>query len=153
MIYSFILRWRRLCVVGIQSEFEHIFLLWRGPFFWSSATAGEHTRDSWQTCLSNPVGPSFEWLVNLSPSFERPPDLWLLFKITDLILSFKSHVFFVYSWLSEHTFFRFCWSYLRTEISVTLPIGKKLYSSPSSFIFSFLWNHYCYIIKEWFFLY
>ena len=32
-----------------------------------------------------------------------------------------------------------CWSYLRTEISVTLSIGNKLYSSPSSFIFSFQW--------------
>ena len=35
-------------------------------------------------------------------------------------------------WLSELTYFRFfpviCWSYLRTEISVTLSIVNKLYS-------------------------
>ena len=32
-----------------------------------------------------------------------------------------------------------CWSYLRTEISVTLSIGNKLYSSPSFFIIFFQW--------------
>ena len=31
-----------------------------------------------------------------------------------------------------------CWAYLQTEISVTLSLGYKLYSSPSSFIFSTL---------------
>ena len=73
--------------------------------------------------------------------------LCLQSKITDLIFSLKSqaeiwtsslpHVFSVYGWLSELTYFRFfpviCWSYLRAEIPVTLSIGNKLYSSPSSF--------------------
>ena len=74
-------------------------------------------------------------------------------KITYLMLSFKSHaeiwtwllahIFSVYGWVSEFTyicccFFRvICWSYLRTEISVILSTGNKLYSRhfPLFFIF------------------
>ena len=67
-------------------------------------------------------------------------------KITDLILPFNfyagiwtrplAHVFSVYGWLSELTYFRFfwwlffpviCWSYLQTEISITLSTGNKLF--------------------------
>ena len=72
-------------------------------------------------------------------------------KTTDLILSFNSHteiwtclfthIFSVYDWLLELTYFHFFpeiwWSYLWTEISVTLSTGNKLYSLPSSFIFLF----------------
>ena len=78
-------------------------------------------------------------------------------KITYLILSFNSHeeiwthvfayVFFVNGWLSELIYFRFfpviCWSFLRTEISVTLSTGNKLH--PPLF-FSFLWNHFVDVI-------
>ena len=40
-------------------------------------------------------------------------------------------------------FFLVIWSYLQTEISVTLSTGNKLHSSPSSFIFfSFLWKRF-----------
>ena len=55
--------------------------------------------------------------AGLSPSLERPLDLHLQSKITDLIFSLKSqteiwtsslpHVFSVYGWLSELTYFRF----------------------------------------------
>ena len=64
--------------------------------------------------------------------------------------SSSPHVFSVYGWLSELTYFQcfpvICWSYLQTEVSVTLSIGNKQYSSPFSFIFSFLWNHFVDVI-------
>ena len=56
---------------------------------------------------------------------------------------FTSNIFCL--WLVIGTYILFpviCWSYLWMEISVTLSIGNKLYSSPFSFIFSFLWNHF-----------
>ena len=80
-----------------------------------------------------------EWPAGLSPSLERPVDLCLLTKITDLILSLKSHAeiwtssphVFCCLWLviGTYTLLGFFpvihWSYLRTEISVILSIGKK----------------------------
>ena len=45
--------------------------------------------------------------VELTGLPERPADLCLLSKIADLILCFKSHVFSVYGWLSELTYFCF----------------------------------------------
>ena len=112
-----------------QREFAHIFLLWRVPFLWSSAPTGEHTRgadkSAWETNGSLPLSratigslPSVQnyrtYIVFLSPmqKYEHP-----------LLPTY----FFVYSWLSELTYFRFvpviCWFYLQTEISVTLSIG------------------------------
>ena len=94
-----------------------------------------------------------KWPADLFPSLERPADLYLHSKFTDLILSFQvpcssmnilfaSRIFlFVASYRNLHTSVFFpviCWSYLRTEISVTLSIGNKLYSSASTFVFSFL---------------
>ena len=40
-----------------------------------------------------------------------------------------------------------CWSYLRTEISIILSIGNKLYSCRHILYFSFLWKPLC-----WFYL-
>ena len=88
---------------------------------------------------------------------EWPAGLRLQSKITDLILSFQvpcgytnilfAHVFFC-SWLVIGTFILpifpvICWSYLRTEISVTLSIGNKLYSRHHILYFSFLWKPPC----------
>ena len=91
--------------------------------------------------------PPLERPANLFPLFERPLDLCLQSKITELILSFQvpcgsinilfaSRIFL----FMELTFVRFffpviCWSYLWTKISVTLSIGNKLYFPPCSFIF------------------
>ena len=110
------------------------------------------------------LSPSLERPADLSPSLERPADLtpllewpadhYFLSKLTDLILSFQvpcgsmnilfaSHILlFMAGYQNLQTFVFFpviCWSYLRTEIFVTQSIGNKLYSSPSSFIFAFLW--------------
>ena len=60
-----------------------------------------------------------------------------------------AHVFFCL-WLVIGTYilpgFFFsviCWSYLRTEISVSLSIGNKLYSRQHILYFSFLWKPLC----------
>ena len=93
-----------------------------------------------------------EWPVNLSPSLEWPVNLCLQSKITDLILSFKSHVFFCL-WLVIGTYIlRFfpviCWSYLRTQISLILSTGNKFNSRHHSLSFSFLWNHFVDVILQ-----
>ena len=94
-------------------------------------------------------------------SLEQPEDLLFQSKISDLILPLYSHAeiwisssptyFSVYVWLSQFTyswvFFPvICWSYLWTEISVTLSIGKKLYSRHNLLFFSFLWDHFVDVI-------
>ena len=77
------------------------------------------------------------------PSLERPEDLSFSPKLQTLYCLFKSHVQ-VWTFSSLHIFFCLWlvirtyiirWSYLWTETSVTLSIGNKLYSLPSSFIF------------------
>ena len=116
-----------LCSRNTVREFAHIFLLWRGPFLWSTATAGKHTqgagRSAWVTSGSllslerlADLPTSLERSADLSPSLERPADLCLQSKITDIILSFRipcgnmnilfANVFSVYCWLSELTYFR-----------------------------------------------
>ena len=92
-----------------------------------------------------------EWPAGLPLSLDRPADLCLQSNITDPLLSFQipcgsMNILFAsrIGWLSELSYFRFfspviCWSYLRMEISVTLSMGNKLYSSPSSSILFFLW--------------
>ena len=128
--YIFILRWRRFCVVVIQSERIRTYL---------SSVAGTlivklcngwrtHMR-SRQVCLSDQrvsaFSPKLQTLYSLSSpkrKYEYPLCLaYFLFMACNRNL---------------HTFVFFpviCWSSLRTEISVTLSIGDKLYSSPSSF--------------------
>ena len=119
-IYIFILRQRRLCEVGIQSERV-------------------------RTC-----GGRRTYTGELTGLLVWPADLCLLSKITDLILSFESHVFSVYGSLSELTYFRcftvICWSYQRTDISVILSNGNKLLSRHHPLFFSFLWNHFLDVI-------
>ena len=134
-------------------ESLHIFLLWRGPFLWSCAAAGEHTggadRSAWTT---NGSLPSLERPADLSPSFERPQTLYCLFKShAEVWTSSSPHVFFCL-WLVVGTYIlpvffpAFCWSYLRTEIFVTLSIGNKLYSRHHILYFSFLWRHFVDVI-------
>ena len=141
-----------MCSRNTVRESWHISFFCGGdPFLWSRATAGEHTRGSRQVYLSDQRTP---------PSLEWPACLCLLSKITDLIYLFKFHAeirisfsptyFSVYGWLSELTYFGFfliiCWSCLRTEISVTLSIGNKLYSLHHLLFLFFLWNHFVDVI-------
>ena len=108
------------------------------------------------------LSPLFERRVDLSPRWSdqrisafspKLQTLYCLFKsIEEVWTSSSPHVFFsVYGWLSELTYFRFftviCWSYLRTEISVTLSIGNKLYSRYHILYFSFLRKrlYWCYL--------
>ena len=118
MIYIFILRLRRLCVEGIQSERVRTYLSSvAGDLFCEVVQRLESTLDmfAWVTRRSLP---SLEKLKDLFPSLERPANLCLQSKITDLILSFQipcgsmdtlfaSRIFSVYAWLSELTYFRF----------------------------------------------
>ena len=144
-----------------QRKFAHIFLLWGCPFLWSCATAEEHTRESWQVCLSDQQVSPFAWETSGSLSFTWTTRGSLLqSQITDLILSFQvlcgnmnilfaSRIFCLWLVIGTYTlpfFLVICWSYLRTAICVTLFMCNKLYSSPSSFIFSFLWNQFVDVI-------
>ena len=120
-------------------------------------THGGADRFAW---VASGSPPSLERPADLSSSLERPADLFIQSQITDLILSFhvpcgNMNILFASRilclWLVIGTYILpffsvICWSYLRTEISVTLSIGNKLYSSPSTFIFSFLWNHFVDVI-------
>ena len=128
--------------------------LWQGPFLWSSATTGEHTL---HVCLRDPQVSPFAWKTSGSLPFTWATSGSLLsVQIYRPLIVFSSPMqkyehplclayFSVYGWLLELTYFRgggpvICWSYLQTEIFVTLSIGYKSYSLPSSFIFSFLWS-------------
>ena len=97
--------------------------------------------------------------VGLSPSFEQPIDLCFQSQNFRPYIVFSSPMrkyehplcltyFSIYGWLSELTYFPYflviCWSYLRTEISVT--ICKKLYSRHHLLYFSFLWNRFVDVI-------
>ena len=124
---------------------SHISFFCGGALFCEVVRRPENTYDllPWVTRRSLP---SLERLVDLSLLLERPADLCLQSKITDLILSFQvlcesmnilfaSRIFLfmaVYRNLRTSVFFSVIWwSSLRTEISVTQSIGNKLYSSPS----------------------
>ena len=133
-----------VCSRNTVWQSPHISFFCGGDPFYEVVQRPENTREE----LTGLLG----WPVVLSTSLERLADLCLQYKITDPILSFKSHehacspaYFSVYGWLSELTcFFYFpviCWSYLRTEISITLSIGNKLYSRRHLIFFSFLWDH------------
>ena len=98
-----------------------------------------------------------EWPVGLSLRLSDQRISAFSSKLQTLYCLLKSHAdtrmsspptyFSVYGWLSELTHFRFfsviCWSYLRTDISVTLSIGNKLYSRHHILYFSFLWKPLC----------
>ena len=102
-----------MCKVGI---------LWRRPFVCICVTVREHTRGSWQVCLSDQrVSPSVQ---NYRPYIVFQHPRWNMNTYLRPRIS-------VYCWLSELTNFRFllvnCWSYLQTEISITLSTGNKLF--------------------------
>ena len=104
-------------------------VLWR-----PENTHGEAHRFAWVTSRSLPL---LERRTDLPLSPERPAGL---FKSSARIWTrLFAHAFSVYGLLSELTYFRFfpviCWSYPRTEISVSLSIANKTYSLPFSFIF------------------
>ena len=163
MIYIFILRRRRFCVVGIQSERVRTYLSYvAGTFLWSNATAGEHTREAdrsaWVTSGSLP---SLDRPADLSPlclsdqrisAFSpKLPTLYCLFKSPAEVCTSSSPNVFFCLWLVIGTYilpfcFVFpviCWSYMWTEISVTLSIGDELYSHHHILYFSFLWKPLC----------
>ena len=141
---------------------------WISPFTWvtSGPLAFAWATSGSLPLLERPadLSPSFERSANLTPSLEWPADLsfaWMtsrsLFlqsKIKDLILSFQipcgsmnilfaSRIFpFMAGHRNLHTSVFFpviCWSYVWTEISLTLSIDNKLYSLPFFFIFSYPW--------------
>ena len=90
----------------------------------------------------------FAWVTSRSLSQSKIADLiWSFNSHAEIWTRLFAHVFSVYGWLSELTYFHsfpaICWSSLRTEISVTLSIGNKLYSSPSYFIFLFPMKPIC----------
>ena len=81
---------------------------------------------------------------------------WVEYKISELILSLKSHaeigasssphVFSLWGWLSELTYFHFfsviCWAYLQKEISVILSTGNEFHFF---FLFSVKPLCWCYL--------
>ena len=125
-------------------ESSHIsfFFCGGGHFLWSSATAGEHARGSRQVCLSDQRTSPFAWVT--SGSLLSAPNYRLY--ILSQVPSGNMNILFVtcisFLWLVIGTYILpfflpvICWSYLRTEISVTLSIGNKLYSHLLSFFLS-----------------
>ena len=75
--------------------------------------------------------------------------LWLWYDYGYVVAIQHSATYFFSLWLVIGTYillFLFsviCWSYLRTEISVTLSIGNNLYSRHHISYFSFLWKPLC----------
>ena len=135
-----------MCSKNTVRESSHIsFFCGRDPICWVVRrpvnTHGELTGQlEWPVGLSLRLRDQRIFPLRLSDQRISLVDLCLQSKITDIISSLKSHaelrtsssphVFSVYGWLSELTYFRFfsviCCSYLRTEISVILSTGNKL---------------------------
>ena len=99
--------------------------------------------------LTSPIRLSDHWI---SAFCSKLRTLYCLFKSHADIWKSSSPIYFsVYGWLWELTSFHFfpviCWFYLRTEISVTLSIGNKLYSPHHILYFSFLLKplYWCYL--------
>ena len=145
IIYIFIFRQRRLCVVGIQSVCTYLSSV-AGTLFGSSAMAGEHTqgadRSAPVTSSSLPSVQNYRpYIIFSSPMriYEYPlcPHIFLFMAGYRNLRTPISFFFFFF-------FFFFCpviyWSYLWTEISVTLSIGNKLDSRHHNLYFSFLWK-------------
>ena len=152
-----------------QREFEHIFLLWRGPYVCIRATVGENI---WHVCLRDPQVSLFAWETSgrLPLVWEICGALAIVWATTGSLLSiqnYRHYILFCVScryknilmafvffrlWLVIRTYIlRFfflviCWSFLRTEISVTLSIGNKSYSRHHLLFFSILWNHFVDVI-------
>ena len=146
-----------MCSRNTVSKGSHVSFFCGGDPFCEEVRRPENTCDlfAWVTHWSLL---SLEGLADLSPSLERPADLYYSQKLQTLYCLFKSHMdkwisslptyFSIYGWLSELTYFCFffliiCWSYLRMEISVTLSIDNKLYSRHHILYFSFLWKPLC----------
>ena len=104
-----------------RREFAHVFLLWRGSFVCIRATAKEHTRGSWQVCLS-------VQRVSLSVQNYRPYVVFQLWRKYEHATS-PTYFLFMAGYrnfpTSAFIFSVICWSYLRTEISVNLSTGNN----------------------------
>ena len=101
-------------------------------------TYGGADRFAWRTSGSPP---SFEWPANLSFS----PKLQTSYCLSSPTRKYEhasspTYFLFMAGYWNLHTsgvFFPvICWSYLRTEISVTLSTGNKLHSRHPPFLFS-----------------
>ena len=105
-----------------------------------------HLRDQQTSslCLSD------HWISAFSPKLQT---LYCLFKCHVEVWTSSPHVLVGYWNLHTSGFFLvICWSYLQTEISVTLSIGNKLHSHHHLLFFSFLWDHFVDVILwlHWF---
>ena len=124
-----------MCSRNTVKESSHIsFFCGGGSFLRSSATAGEHTQGSWQVCLNDQRISAFSPKL-LTYSFFQVPCGYM-----NILFA---HVFFclwlvIGTYILPFFFSVICWSYLRTEISVTLSYF---------FYFSFLWkpHSWCYL--------
>ena len=135
-----------------QREFARIFLQWRGPFLWGSVTENTHggaDRSAWVTSgsplrLRDQQNSSFAWETSGSPPFA-----WATSGSLPSVLNYRPYIVFSspmqkYEHPLRFTFFLFmasywdlhtlvffpviCWSYLRTEISVTLSSGNGFFT-------------------------
>ena len=135
---------RDICVKSeySQREFTQIFLLWRRTFVCIGEMAGEHTQGSWQICLSD------QWVFAFSPKLQTlyclSTPLW---KYEHTFL--PTYFLFIAGYRNLHTsvffFLVIYWSYLRTEISVTLSTGNKLHCP---LFFSLQWSHFVDVILQ-----
>ena len=140
-------------------ERSHISFFWGGDPFCEVVQLPENTHGEltglpeWSAGLSlrlshqrtSPFRLSDQQVSTFSPKLQT---LYCLFKSHGEVWTYSSpHVLAGYRNLHTSGYFPvICWSYLGTEISVTLSIGDKLYSCHHLFFFSFLWDHFVDVI-------
>ena len=145
IIYIFILRRQTIvCSRNTVRENSHISFFCGGDPFCEEVRRLENTHEELTSLVEWPAGLSFRlrdqqtsplclsnlWISAFSPKLQT---LYCLFKShAEVWISSSPHVFFCL-WLVIRTYILpffsvIWWSYLRTEISVTLSIGNKLYS-------------------------
>ena len=134
------------------SQSSHVSFFCGGDPFCEVVRRPENTHEELTGLLERPAGSlPLVWATSRSlPSVQnyRP---YTVFLSPMRKYEHPLHItyFSVYGWLSGLTFFPFfpeiC---LRTEISVTLSTGNKLYSCHHILYFSFLWKHFVDVISR-----
>ena len=133
------------------SESSHISFFCGGDPFCEVVRRPENRHEELTGLLEWPTG-----LFPFASENNRPlPFAWVTSGSLPSVKNYRPYIVFSgpmrkyehplrLTWLSELTYFCFFfpvifWSYLQTELSVTLSTDNKWYSSLSSFIFSFRW--------------
>ena len=137
-----------MCKRNTNRESSHMSFFWGGDLFCEVVRRPENTHGELTGLLEWPVGLSLrlrdQWTSPLRLSdyriFALSPKLQTLYSLSSPKRKYEhplclTYFLFMAGYRNLLLFFFpvIFWSYLRTEISVTLSIGNKLYSSPFCF--------------------